>query len=79
MVFVNDRVRFDPFKGISGFASDSSRGKYVIGTVVYVNYGHKWFSVEYGCPAMRTSFNFADIGRVVKVIGRKEDVYTKDY
>ena len=69
MICVDDKVRFDPFREITGFASDLNRGNFVTGTVVAVHYGHKWFSVEYGYPAMRTSFKFADIGSVVKVVG----------
>ena len=69
MIAVDDKVHFDPFKAITGFASDDCRGNIVTGTVVAVNYGNKWFSVEYGCPAMRTSFKFADIGKDVKVVG----------
>lgn len=69
MVVIDDKVIFDPFKQITGFASEDSKGKFVMGTVVMVNYENKWFSVEYGCPAMRTSFKFCDIGSVVKVCG----------
>ena len=69
MVIVGDRVIFDPFVAVTGFASEDNKGKPVIGTVVMVNYGHKWFSVEYGCPAMRTSFKFCDIGTAVKICG----------
>ncbi len=70
MVCVDDLVRFDPFEEITDFGSNDNRGNPVVGTVVMVNYSHKWFSVEYGCPAMRTSFKFADIGSVVKIVGR---------
>ena len=69
MVIIGDTVEFDPFETITGFASDDCRGNYVTGTVVYVNYEHKWFSVEYGDPKARTSFNFCDIGTAVKVCG----------
>lgn len=69
MILVDDKVRFDPFREITGFASEDNRGRKVTGAVVAVHYGHKWFSVEYGCPAMRTSFKFSDIGSVVKIIG----------
>ena len=70
MVFVDDKVQFDPFATMTGFASEDNRGKIVTGTVVDVNYGHRWFSVEYGEPVMRTSFKFCDIGKEVTVIGR---------
>lgn len=69
MVTVDDVVRFDPFLQSTGFAADFHRGQMVFGTVVMVNYEHKWFSVEYGVPKMRTSFKFSDIGEVVKIYG----------
>ena len=69
MVMVDDKVKFDPFAAITGFAANEVRGDLVTGTVVEVNYGHKWFSVEYGDPKMRTSFNFVDIGKDVIFIG----------
>lgn len=69
MIMVDDKVQFDPFETIQGFASEDNRGNIVTGTVVSVNYGHKWFSVEYGEPKMRTSFNFCDIGKAVHICG----------
>lgn len=69
MISVDDKVRFDPFLEITGFGSEDNRGNIVTGTVVMVNYGHKWFSVEYGDPKMRTSFKFQDIGKSVTVCG----------
>ena len=67
MIVVGDRVRFDPFQYCKGPDIGFSR-KNVPGEVVEVNYKHKWFLVEYGCPAMRTSFKFCDIGKDVKVV-----------
>ena len=69
MVVVGDKVKFDPFEDITGFGSSDNRGKLVTGTVVLVNYEHKWFSVEYGNPKMRTSFKFCDIGNEVMICG----------
>lgn len=69
MIKVGQKVRFDPFKEITGFASKDNRGCIVTGTVVMVNYPHKWFSVEYGNPKARTSFKFCDIGKDVNVCG----------
>lgn len=69
MFSVNDKVRFDPFETYTGVFSGETRGNYVIGRIVSINYKHKWFSVEYGCPVMRTSFNFCDIGNGVTVLG----------
>ena len=69
MVKVGQKVEFDPFEAITGFASGDVKGKYVTGTVVMVNEPHQWFSVEYGEPKARTSFKFYDIGRVVMTCG----------
>ena len=68
MITVGDKVVFDPYHTIDG----QDRGflpRNVRGEVVEVNYAHKWFSVEYGCPALRTSFKFCDIGTEVRVYG----------
>ena len=69
MICVGDKVRFDPFEYIKGQDIGAFRN-HVIGEVVEVNYGHKWFSVEYGNPVMRTSFKFCDLGTEVRIIGR---------
>lgn len=71
MITVDEKVQFDPFEAITGFASEDNRGKLVTGTVVYVNYANKWFSVEYECGGekQRISFKFCDIGKAVKVCG----------
>ena len=66
MVVVGQKVSFDPFAGFKGVDLGSSR---VTGEIVEVNYKNKWFSVEWGCPAQRTSFKFCDIGKEVKVYG----------
>jgi hypothetical protein len=68
MVVVGDTVCFDPFEEITGFGSNDNKGNIVAGTVVFVNYDHKWFSVEYG-NKQRTSFKFCDIGKAVKIRG----------
>ena len=69
MVVVGEKVRFDPFE--HDRVTDVGYLRHTtLGEVVEVNYKHKWFSVEYGCPAMRTSFKFCDIGTEVKVVGR---------
>lgn len=69
MVKVGQKVCFDPMANIVGTMSESYPFGQVTGTVVMVNYKHKWFSVVYGKPQMRTSFNFADIGEAVTVCG----------
>lgn len=67
MIVVGDKVRFDPFRH-DRVTDVGYLRKTVPGEVVEVNYKHRWFSVEYGCPAMRTSFNFVDIGKDVTVV-----------
>ena len=69
MICVGEKVRFDPYENIVGVDIEYLRGHLVVGEVVEVNYAHKWFLVEYGCPAMRTSFKFCDIGSVVTICG----------
>lgn len=69
MIKVGQKVRFDPLSHITGFASGDCRGNYVTGTVVYVNYPHKWFSVWYGTPKARASFKFCEIGTAVTICG----------
>ena len=68
MIVVGTKVIFDPLLGVKGVDVASMRQN-VIGEVVEVNYAHQWFSVEYGCPAIRTSFKFCDIGKAVDICG----------
>lgn len=68
MVVVDQKAVFDPFAHVQSHTDGEYRGL-VTGKVVEVNYAHKWFSVEYGCPALRTSFKFSDIGKEVRVYG----------
>lgn len=67
-VSVGQKVRFDPFLEVTGYASEYIRGNEVTGVVVYVNELHQWFSVEYGNPKARTSFNFCSIGEEVTLL-----------
>ena len=69
MISIDDKVMFDPFECITGFASADHKDNTVTGVVTFVNYGHKWFSVEYGDPKLRASFQFWDIGKSVKICG----------
>jgi hypothetical protein len=66
---IGQKVRFDTLQHVCGYGVGLIKGNYVTGTVVMVNCSHKWFSVEYGEPKQRTSFNFCDIGSVVTVCG----------
>ena len=71
MIEVGQKVRFEPFYDTKGFCSRSNKGKFVTGTVVYVNRENKWFLVEYVCATekVRTSFKFYDLGERVTVCG----------
>lgn len=68
MILIDQQVVFDPFKDITGFSSEMNRGKKVFGTVVYVNYHGKWFSVEYGIDKQRISFKFSQLGKDVIIV-----------
>jgi hypothetical protein len=69
MITIDEKVQFDPFETITGFASEDNKGKLVTGTVVFVHYENKWFSVEYDCGGkkQRISFKFCDIGKTVVI------------
>ena len=69
IVVVGEKVRFNPTKCMSAKTDAFEQGKDVVGEIIEVNYNHKWFLVEYGCPALRISFKFCDIGELVKVYG----------
>lgn len=64
MIQVGQRVRFDALFGVK--QSIEKVTAYTIGTVVYINERHKWFSVLYG-ENQRTSFKFSDIGHDVRI------------
>ena len=64
MIQVGQKVRFDAFQHIK---SSIDRIKEItVGTVVYINERHKWFSVQYG-ENQRISFKFCDIGQNVTI------------
>lgn len=69
IISAGQKVRFDPFIAVTGFASEDHRNNPVTGIVVMVNEPHQWFSVEYGNPKMRTSFKFCQIGKDVLICG----------
>jgi hypothetical protein len=67
MLKVGQKVRFDPLAYCDGMGAETYKGEIVTGTIVFINDKHRWFSVEYG--GQMTSFNYADIGEEVTVIG----------
>lgn len=71
MIAIGERVQFDPMEHITGMGSESIKGNFVTGTIVFVHYAHRWFSVEYDCDGVkqRTSFLFSDVGKSVTICG----------
>ena len=67
-VTIGQKVKFDPFETAMGYGMEICR-HIETGTVVEIYKDHKWFSVEYGNPKQRTSFNFCDIGKSVMLVG----------
>lgn len=67
MVKLGQKVRFDPFAAITAMGIEEIR-QLVSGTIVYINWKHRWFSVKYG--DLMTSFHFFDIGKEVTICGR---------
>ena len=67
MIQVGQKVKFDPFLYLTGYGVWDIRGEIVTGTVTYVNYAHRWFSVAW--ENTRHSFKFHDIGSVVTICG----------
>lgn len=61
---VGRKVRFDALAGIKQ-GVEKIRAD-TIGTVVYINVRHKWFSVQYG-NGLRASFKFSEIGQEVQL------------
>jgi hypothetical protein len=66
MIKVGQQVKFNPHAGMHT-AGDITPFENTIGTVKYVNSQNRWFSVEYGDPKLRVSFNFHDLGKSVRV------------
>ena len=71
MIADGAKVQFDPFQEITGFASEGNRGKLATGTIIFINYLNKWFSVEYECGGVkqRASFTFSQVGKDVMICG----------
>lgn len=64
MVQIGQKVRFDAFFGMKEtYKKDQAP---TVGTVIYINQRHKWFSVQYG-KNQRTSFKFTEIGQNVTI------------
>ena len=57
------------------------RAATITGKIGYINWEHKYFTVEWTSlgQRFRESFKFADIGKRVTVGGRKKNVHTKNH
>ncbi len=69
-VAVGTPVRFNPAVVTGGKGMDCLPPT-VKGTVVYINWAHGWFLVEYG-PGLRSGFKLGDLGGVVTVVGGRK-------
>lgn len=69
MIKLRQKVRFDPFKGIRSYGIGVGEIE-VEGTVVYINFEHRWFEVEYPTAdgKVKTAFKFDDVGDLVKIV-----------
>ena len=62
------KVRFDPFSGLTLREVKYNRNDVVIGKVTYINHDKHWFLAEYitrNGLKQSISFNFSDIGQNV--------------
>lgn len=64
MIQVGQKVRFDAFAAIKQPVERLTA--YKVGTVVWINHRHGWFSVQYG-EGQRISFKFWEIGKNVTI------------
>lgn len=70
MIGVGMKVRFVPnFADSEKFTPAERRAAQITGVIVFVNWEHEHFCVEYGNPKQRETFLFRDIGKAVSVIG----------
>ena len=66
------KVRFVPMFNRGALDSEEEiRSKSITGTIVYISWEHKYFTVEFKCgdSIQRESFKFFEIGERVSVIG----------
>ena len=61
---IGQKVRFDPFATDMCHNIGEIRCE-VVGIIVEIHKGHKWFGVEYGDQKLRTSFKFCEVGKTV--------------
>lgn len=72
MIGIGMKASFAPaFVPGALWLKDQDPSEIVTGTIVYINWEHKYFMVEYKCgdTMQRESFKFFHIGQAVKIIG----------
>ena len=72
MIGLGMKVQFIPaIVPIGIMPTAEKKNAAIVGTVVYINNRHRYFTAEYDCgdTKQRESFNFCDIGEAVTVIG----------
>ena len=70
MIGEGRKVRFTPCYETRSYDSGELTDKSVTGKIIYINWEHKMFTVEYGNPKMKESFKFWQIGSEVQLCGR---------
>lgn len=71
MIGIDMLAWFIPSFVPSEVSQEEQKALRVRGRIVYVNYAHKYFTVEWedGGNTFRESFNFSDCGKSVRVRG----------
>ena len=72
MIGIDMKAWFVPsFRDSEKFTPAERKAATIMGSIVYVNYAHKVFTVEFedNGVAFRESFNFSDCGKTVRVRG----------
>lgn len=72
MIGIDMKVRFVPsFRDSTVMTPEERKEATVTGTVVYINYEHKMFMVEFedNGAVFKESFKFSDCGKTVTVCG----------
>ena len=72
MISEGMKVRFVPsFNNSVVFTPEERNAASITGTIIYINWGHECFWVEFDCGGtkQREAFRFVDIGTAVTVCG----------
>jgi hypothetical protein len=72
MIGIDMKAWFVPsFRDSDKLTPAERKAATIMGTIVYINYAHKYFTVEFeeGGKVFKESFNFSDCGKTVRVRG----------